>query len=181
MARDASTTVGEDELVRAARGGDNDARAELVRRYQPPAYGLAVRLLGSREEARDAVQEAFLRAFRQMHSLQGAFGPWFFRILVNLCYDTRRRRRRARVVPLNGEERADDEPDFALRELVRLALARLPERYQTVLLLRDVQGFSTAETAEALGTTEGTARVLLLRARRRLAQILEELERSEHR
>ncbi|NOZ56791.1 MAG: sigma-70 family RNA polymerase sigma factor [Calditrichaeota bacterium] len=180
MADDAST-VDEHELIAAALKGDDRAREELARRARARAYRVAFRLLGSSEDARDAVQEAFLKAFRHLKSLRGErFEPWFTKIVVNVCLDERRRRRRAILLPLETDGPASRDADFALRNLVRRALALLPDRYRAVLVLRDVEGYSTRETAELLGLEEGTTRVLLLRARRRLADTLRELDGSEH-
>ncbi len=169
----------EEELVRLSVAGDRDARELLVRRYERSAFRVAYHLLGSNDDARDAVQESFYRALKRLSSLRGRFGPWFFRILTNVCTDERRRRRRAAILPLTGTERAEPNPDFDLRSLVREALRLLPERYRTVIVLRDIEGFSSRETAEMLGINEGAARVLLLRARRRLADLIGQLEEGQ--
>ena len=169
-------------LLRRCRAGDRDAFGELVRRHEDKAFRVAYRFLNSVEDARDAVQEAFLRAYRSLRSLRGdRFEPWFMKILVNLCTDERRRRSRVVLTGLVGDERAQEATDYDLRSLIRSALARLPARYRQVLILRDVEGYSTRETSEILGLTEVTARVLLLRARRRLAEEMEKLERSGRR
>ncbi len=177
---DDASTLGEHELVAAALDGDRRARDELARRTVTRAYRVALRLLDSPEDARDAVQEAYLKAFRHLTSLRGErFEPWFTKILVNVCLDERRRRRRAVLLPLEPHTPVDRDTDFALRSLVRRALALLPQRYRAVLVLRDVEAYSTRETAKLLGVEEGAVRVLLLRARRRLAEVLRELDRSE--
>lgn len=169
----------EDELVRRGAMGDRKAQELLVRRYEEVALRFAHRMLGSSDEARDAVQEAFYRALSHLPDLHGRFGPWFFRILSNVCTDQYRKRRRTALLPLNGSERANPDPDHTLRALVRQALQLLPERYRTVIALRDLEGFSTQETADLLGIREGAVRVLLFRARQRLATVIRELEEDQ--
>ena len=162
----------------------------LFRAQRRRLWGLAYRLTGSAEDAEDVVQEAFVRlAARPPDAPLEAGGPWLARVATNLGIDAlRRRRRRAYVGPwlpspvegLDGEElddRPSEGPDpevrYGLAESASyaflLALEALSPRQRAVLLLRDVLGHSAREAAEAIGASEGSVRVLHLRARRALA------------
>jgi RNA polymerase sigma-70 factor (ECF subfamily) len=162
-------------LVRRAQRGDRLAFERLVDRHQHRLFTLAARTLGSRSEAEDAVQEAFLRAWRNLGSFRGTalFSTWLYRICVNAAHDLRERR-----VP-EPAEAAETTPDtrdrFVDRELsgeLQRALAELDDDQRRTVVLCDVLGCSYAEAAEALEVAEGTVKSRLFRARRELAQRL---------
>lgn len=176
----------EKKLIAKARTGDAEAFAEIVRENEKLLYTLALRLLGSREDAADAVQEAFLKAFTGLGSFreESKLSSWLCRILNNACVDILRKRKE--TAPLGGgteEEEAAEIPDERfdpvvvlekadLRERVRAALSLLPEGFRAPLLLREYGGLSYAEIAEALSLDAGTVKTRIFRARKKLCAIL---------
>jgi RNA polymerase sigma-70 factor (ECF subfamily) len=181
---------GWEALARVA-AGDAAAFAALVDQHQRRLFRLCERLLGDAEEARDAVQEVFLKAFRKAGDFrpQGQVYTWLYRIAVNHCLNRLRRRRLVQFVRLSstpeGEEGeappfdpADPAPDPAAAlaarrrwQATRRAIARLPPNQQAVLVLVRFEGLSYRETAAALGITEGAVESRLVRAMRRLASV----------
>jgi RNA polymerase sigma-70 factor (ECF subfamily) len=171
----------ERDLVERARSGDRDAFAGLVWRHQDAVYTLASRLVGP-DLAADVAQEALIRAWRALPRFRGeaAFSTWLHRITVNTAWTMRKRAARHAAEPIDdgiadlrpGPEHAAELVD--IRAALRRALARLSDGQRAVVVLRDVYGWSNAETAHELGITRTTAKVRLHRARRRLSEILEE-------
>jgi RNA polymerase sigma-70 factor (ECF subfamily) len=189
--------LGDREAVARAKKGDRDAFRILVERYQGRVFRLALRVLRDREQARDAVQDAFLKAYVNLGSFEGrsSFYTWLYRLVMNLCLDARRRDHSARFVetPEPGdlerlastEERAVDDgyraheesPEATLgRGELRAALGRaideLPEAARETLILREVEGLSYAEIAETLAIPKGTVMSRLHYARRRVQELL---------
>jgi RNA polymerase sigma-70 factor (ECF subfamily) len=166
--------------------GNRNAFARIVERYTPLLYSLAFRMLGRGEEAQEAVQEIFLRAFRALprFRLERRFHPWLYTIALNYLRTVARRQRRRRglrLVRLGNEldtvaDRGELAAAAAEREdgerLAQEALAGLPPLYREVFLLREVEGLSVRDTAEALGVPEGTVKVRLHRARQELVRRL---------
>ncbi|HSP15338.1 MAG TPA: sigma-70 family RNA polymerase sigma factor [Thermoanaerobaculia bacterium] len=170
-------------FVAALRAGDEDAFETLVRTRTPALLKTARRFLRSEEDARDAVQEAFVLLFRSVERFEGnaQLSTWLHRILVNCCLmklRTRRRHPEEEIDVEKVERSASPEPaDMALqraelRDVVRASIDRLPDRYRVVVLLRDVEELSTEETARVLDTTAGAVKVRLHHARRALKTIL---------
>jgi RNA polymerase sigma-70 factor, ECF subfamily len=162
-------------LLRAHVAGDRDAFAELVRRHRDRLWAVALRTLGDREDAADALQEALISAYRSAHRFRGesAVTTWLHRIVVNACLDRVRRRTARPTVALADTEPAPVAPvdsDTALD--VRAALARLPVEQRTALVLVDVQGYSVVEAAAILEVAEGTVKSRCARGRARLAALL---------
>jgi RNA polymerase sigma-70 factor, ECF subfamily len=169
-----------DELVAAARSGDRDAFAELVRRTHAETYTLARRLVSNEDDARDVVQEAYLRAYRAMGRFRGdaQFTTWLYRITANCASTHLGRRKRHRHEPLDEEvDVADTRPEHdpaaiaaagSLRDRLEVAIAALPPRLRAVVVLRDIYDLSHAQVAAELGISESAAKVRLHRARRRL-------------
>ncbi len=162
-------------LVRRAQRGDRLAFERLVDRHQHRLFTLAARTVGSRGDAEDAVQEAFLRAWRNIGSFRGGslFSTWLYRICVNAAHDLRERRV---PEPVEAEETVRDPRDrFLERELsgdLQQALNSLDDDQRRTVVLCDVLGCSYAEAAEAMDVAEGTVKSRLFRARRELAQRL---------
>jgi RNA polymerase sigma-70 factor (ECF subfamily) len=152
----------------------------LVERYAPQARRVAHAVLGDPDEADDAAQDGFLSALVKLgqYDARRPFGPWLMRIVANAATDRRRRRQVRRVEPLDpglvgGGPRPDIEAVRSeLGERLRAALAELPPRRRTAVVLFDVEGYSHAEIAEMLGIPEGTVRSEVFHARRRLRALL---------
>ncbi|MGC4797640.1 RNA polymerase sigma factor SigM [Micromonospora saelicesensis] len=172
------------ELLRAHAAGDRDAFAELFHRHRDRLWAVALRTLGDREEAADALQDALLSAHRAAARFRGdsAVTTWLHRIVVNACLDRIRRRQAHPTVPLPDGNRADDgtgglEPAAPVTDhdtvlVVREALAALPLEQRAALVLVDVQGYPVAEVARILGVAEGTVKSRCARGRARLAVLL---------
>lgn len=168
------------ELLRAHSAGDPDAFGELVRRHRDRLWAVALRTLGDREEAADALQDAFISAFRATAGFRGdsAVTTWLHRIVVNACLDRVRRRVSRPAVPL--PEAGPDEPveprdAMAERDLaltIDEALAQLPIEQRSAIVLVDVHGYSVADTAVILDIAEGTVKSRCARGRGRLAVLL---------
>ena len=190
------------DLVAALRDGHQAAFEHLVRTYGGRLLAVTRRLLTEEEDARDAVQETFLRAFRSLGSFEGGslLSTWLHRIAVNTALMKLRSRRRKPSESIEGllpgfredghfaerfqswSEAPDDEAARKEREvMVRKAIDELPEQYRTVLLLRDIEEMGTAEVAEALGVTPNAVKLRLHRARQALRTLLAPRFRSPSR
>ena len=169
-------------LVERAAAGEREAFDEVVRRTHRDAYGLAYRLTGHEEDARDVVQDAYLRAYRALGSFRhdARFSTWLYRIVAN-CASThtgRRRRNRHEVLPDDSqvpEVRADHDPveiseATDLRRRVDAAVQDLPPRLRAVVVLRDTYDLPHEAIAEELGISVSAAKVRLHRARRQLRE-----------
>jgi RNA polymerase sigma-70 factor (ECF subfamily) len=170
---------GLDDVVAAARRGDPEAFSALVRGTYDAMYTLAYRLTGNEEDARDVVQEAYLRAYRGVGQFRGEsrVATWLYRITANCAATHVGRRRRHRHEPLDATaEPADpgvaDPADRAvatdLRVTLEAAIAALPPKLRAVVVLRDVYDLPHEAIAAELGITETAAKVRLHRARRAL-------------
>ncbi len=176
------------------RAGYEEARAALVRKYGGRMLTVARRFLGREEDSADAVQDAFLAAFRSLDKFQGnsSIGTWLHRIVVNSCLTKLRARSRSRAVPIDDLLPTFDETGHHARPVrswegqplalltreetrmqVRACIDRLPEAYRTVLLLRDIEDLDTEQTAEHLGITPAAVKTRLHRARQALRALLE--------
>ncbi len=175
----------ERELIRKCRAGDTRFYEPLVRAYEPAGLRLAVAMMGNTEDARDALQDAFVKAHEALHrfDLRKPFGPWFFQILRNQCRD-KLRSRRARFKMEALDERLELRPDdlergperirqrSAARELLWQALEHIGNEHREILVLKELQGFRYAEIAQILEIPEGTVASRLYHARHALKQAL---------
>jgi RNA polymerase sigma-70 factor (ECF subfamily) len=180
----------EESLITRSRQGDLDSFNRLVEHYQRPVYNLCLRMLGSREAAEDAAQEAFIAAYRAIGTFRGAtpgFRAWLFRIGSNACYDELRRRRSRPAVSLDAPAGEGQRPldvahpgptldEHAQRlELVRCiqdALAALPPDQRLAVILCDVHGFNYDEIAQVTRASLGTVKSRISRGRARLRALL---------
>ncbi len=181
----------EEELIRRAAQGDQDAFAELLELHQGKVYSLTLRMVENPEDAAELTQETFFNAWRGLPRFHGEskFSTWLYRLATNAAIDFLRkekRRRTARITPLvapDGSEPAADIPDHRftpqgelerkeLRQAIERGLGRLSEEHRQVLLLREVGGLSYGEIAQALSIEEGTVKSRISRARMALRQAL---------
>jgi RNA polymerase sigma-70 factor, ECF subfamily len=167
-------------LVAQTLSGERDAFGALVERYAAQARRVARAVLGDPDDADDAAQDGFLSALVKLaqYDARRPFGPWLMRIVANAATDRRRRRTVRRAEPLDTSlVGGGPRPDAAavrseLGDRLRSALAELPERRRTAVVLFDVEGYSHAEIAGILGIPEGTVRSEVFHARRRLRTLL---------
>ena len=164
-------------LVLAAQRGEREAFSELVRTHERRAYAVARAIVVNHEDAEDAVQEAFLHAYRALHRFlpDQAFGAWLHRIVANAALDITRRRkvRDADELPETVASPFRDPAESSeLRRRLQEALETLPARQRAVIVLHDVEGFKHAEIGQTLGIPEGTARSDLHYARSHLREVL---------
>ena len=178
----------EQRLVAAARGGDEGAFEALVRLYEKRVFALAVRMCGSREDAAEASQEAFLAAWQGLAFFRGesSFSTWLYRLTSNACVDLLRRegRHRAAAGPsLDDEEAGLDVPDQTLspqdeaerrelRESIDRGLEALTPEHRQVLVLREMHQLSYDEIANVLSLDVGTVKSRISRARKQLRNFL---------
>src|SRR6202142_3896824 len=181
----------ESTLVHAAKAGDISAFEELVRRYDRNVFRIAQHITQNREDAEDVVQDAFLKAFQNLGQFQGQskFYTWLVRIAVNEALMRLRRRRPERMVSLDEDVKTEEDSmprevaDWSpnpeqqynqaeLKEILSKTIQGLPPSFRTVFVLRDVEGLSTEETADALDLSIPAVKSRLLRARLQLRERL---------
>jgi RNA polymerase sigma-70 factor, ECF subfamily len=176
------------ELLARHVEGDPEAFGELVRRHRDRLWAVAIRTLGDREEAADAVQDALISAYRAAHTFRGqsAVTTWLHRITVNACLDRARKAASRRVQLTDDTERLDlllephesaalpAERQDLNRQLVA-ALSQLPAEQRAALVLVDMQGYPVAEAAEVLGIAVGTVKSRCARGRARLLPLVTHL------
>ncbi len=188
-----SNDLDEQALVAALKAGDRAACAVMVKRFSPRIYRVALKLMGDPDEAEEVLQETFISACQHVRDFEGrsSLGTWLYRIATNAGL-MRLRRRKLETVSIDDPVELEDgevaprqlidwgwNPEkHALNEELRRvmdeAIAALPETLRATFILRDIEGLSTAETAETLGISESAAKVRLHRARMRLREYLTE-------
>jgi RNA polymerase sigma-70 factor (ECF subfamily) len=178
----------ERELIRKCKTGDSRFYEPLVRAYEKPGLRLALGMLGNLEDAKDALQNAFVKTFEALarFDLRRPFGPWFFQILRNQCRDQlRSRKARFRLEALDERlELKPADPETGpvrlrerakAREILWEALERIGDEHREILILKELQGFRYGEIAAILEIPEGTVASRLYHARRALKEALEEI------
>jgi RNA polymerase sigma-70 factor (ECF subfamily) len=183
------------ELVAAARRGDRDAFRTLFERYHRRAYALAFGVLRHQDDALDVVQDAFIKAHKYLDKFEGnsSFYTWLYRIVMNLAIDHLRKHRRVKPVELDEqhlEERAGDDAllptilggnpgralmDKEIRARIDQALGALSENHRAVLVMRELEGLSYEEMAQAMGCSKGTIMSRLFHARKNMQRQLVDL------
>ncbi len=178
----------EDELrlIQDVLAGDTDRFEDLVHAHERGVYNLCLRMLGNEQDAMDASQESFFRAYRALESFRGdsKFSVWLYRLTSNVCLDMLRRRPAAPSLSLTDEEERElplpdtgPSPQEALerkelRQAVRRGLTALPPEFRQVLILREINGLSYEEIGAAVGLEAGTVKSRIFRARKKLAAAL---------
>jgi RNA polymerase sigma-70 factor (ECF subfamily) len=189
--------VDDRELVESARKGDRDAFRTLFERYHRRAYALAFGVLRHQDDALDVVQDAFIKAHKYLDKFEGnsSFYTWLYRIVMNLAIDHLRKHRRTRPVELDeqhleeGSSTGDDSLlpkilganpgrallDKEIRKRIDEALGELSENHRAVLVMRELEGLSYEEMAQAMGCSKGTIMSRLFHARKNMQKRLADL------
>lgn len=174
------------DLVAMTLRGNPEAFATLVERYDRAVYHLAYRTLHDVEDARDAAQEAFFKAFRSLRTfkLGSKFSTWIFAITYHACCDRLNRRKRyaSDELPERADAARGPEHEVIARDeasRLRAAIDTLPEKYRTVVTLFHLQGRQYEEIATVLGLPMGTVKTHLFRAKEQLRRLLREMEVTE--
>ena len=177
----------EAELLAACRRRDIRAFEQVYRAHGPRLKSMAYHIVGSRQDAEDAVQETFLKFYRGIHGFHGqsSIGTWLCRILINTAYDLTRKRQRERApldLPGNSPVNSRGEPaavqnHLALKVALEDALRRIHPKHRMVFLLFEVEGLRHAEIAAILEVPEGTSKAWLSEAKKELRQLLTETPR----
>jgi RNA polymerase sigma-70 factor (ECF subfamily) len=175
-------------LVRRTLAGDTAAFEQIVVRYERRVMTLSLRLLRAVDDAQDATQEVFLRAFKYIHrlDLQRPIEPWLMRMTVNACRDISRKKLRrhhsfSEIPAVDADPRDEAKDPYAgfaweqQRQMLWKALEGLPEKERMAVILRDVEGFTTTEVAEILGSSEGTVRSQICRGRLRIKEAMDHM------
>jgi len=166
------------------RKGDRNAQMELYYRYYKAMYNTSLRILGRTDDAEDAMQEAFIKAFRRLTEFEGrsGLGIWLKRIVINTSIDKLRKRRKLMEAELSegntpGEEdetsASEKEEDIEIQaEQIRKAIMQLPEGYRIVVSLHLLEGYDHEEIGKILGISNSTVRSQFARGRKKLTEIL---------
>lgn len=177
----APLTPSDGDLVARVLNGDRDAYAGLLARHQDGLYRHAIRMVGAPDVAADLIQSALIKAYTNLARCREPerFGSWLFRILSNRCKDYLKSRRRRDTSleeswPDEAPDPAEDAARAELRRAVAAALDRLPASQREAFVLKHVEGLSYEEIAERLGTSVGSLKMRVFRARDTLQELLEE-------
>jgi RNA polymerase sigma-70 factor, ECF subfamily len=169
-------------LVVRARGGDTSAFEELLKTHEQLVLRTAVRILGRREDARDAAQEVFLRLYRNLNRIREDtdLRPWLYTVTVNVCRSMERKRSRLPVTALESDDYPAAGPDGVesidaerRRRWVGAAIGRLTEAERTAVVLRDIEGLSSEQAGEVLGRSAATIRSQIASARSKIRNFCE--------
>ena len=168
-------------IDQAAKADRLAAFESLMRQYERLVLVTALRLLGNLADAQDAAQEVFLRLYRNLDKVEAerAIAAWLYRVTVNVCHDRHRRRRESQPiedavdVPAAGPDPQQSTTDAERRRVLHMSLRMLPERERAALVLRDLEGLSTEEVAQVLGSSPATVRSQISSARVKVKDYVE--------
>lgn len=176
--------ISENTLIDMCRKGDRNAQMELYYRYYRAMYNTSLRILGRSDDAEDAMQEAFIKAFRRLTEFEGrsGLGLWLKRIVINTSIDKLRKRRKLMEAELSEESTPEEEDETSVSdkdedieiqaEQIRKAILQLPEGYRIVVSLYLLEGYDHEEIGKILGISNSTARSQFARGRKKLIEIL---------
>ena len=181
----------EHELVKSSKRGDVKAFETLIESYQKKVYNIALKMMGNPEDANDLAQESFIRVFKSIDKFkeQSSFSTWIYRITTNICLDELRKRKNKKTFSIDEDIKYNDIeiprqiqdegplPEDILEsketsQIVRKAINCLSDQHKTVLVLRDIEGFSYEEICKITNCPEGTVKSRINRARSALKDIL---------
>ncbi|MEO0094587.1 MAG: RNA polymerase sigma factor [candidate division WOR-3 bacterium] len=178
----------DEALVQAIKDGDCEAFAPLIERYKLSIYRLVYRMVHNREDAEDLVQEIFIKAYNGIKDFKSGnkFFPWLSRIAVNHTLNFIKKEKKIDVQPLEWAENYNDGKNDPveiveqkmLKEKIARAMARLPEEYRVILILRVEEELSYEEISQSLNIPRGTVMSRLARARQRLREIFEDMNKG---
>ncbi|KJF27839.1 RNA polymerase subunit sigma-24 [Clostridium aceticum] len=181
----------EDVLIEKARRGDIESFELLIEAYQKKAFNIAYRILGNLEDANDVTQEALVKVYRSIHNFKGnsSFSTWLYSIVNNVCIDFIRKNKKAKLLYIDGQQEqgayTKELPDemntpeclFEKNEVKRMvhdAINQLNYEQRTIIVLRDIQGFSYQQIAEMLEISVGTVKSRINRGRNHLKLLISE-------
>ncbi len=184
-------TLSDNELIEKFQGGDQDSYVELISRYTEKVFNLALRLTRNQEDAEEVIQDVFLTVYRKIDAFEGkaAFSSWLYRITVNTAFMALRKRKQHPTISMEeinpaikeswtGPSSAQRDVNYIstrhqMREVVEGAIAKLPEEYRAIFLLRDVDGLSNQEVGEILHLSVPAVKSRLHRSRLMLRRKLQ--------
>jgi RNA polymerase sigma factor (sigma-70 family) len=168
-------------IIENCKKGDHKAQVELYKRYYRNMYNVSMRILNHSAEAEDAMQEAFIAAFRQLDSFRGevSFGSWLKRIVINRSIDQLRKKKIAfedmsKLANRPADETVDFEEEVTC-EMIKKAIAALPDNYRVVLSLFLLEGYDHEEIADIMKISNGSSRIIYHRAKEKLKAVLMEM------
>ena len=176
--------LSDEEIVNKILCGETALFEVLMRKYNERLYRISLSIVNDGDAAEDIMQTAYINAYRQLRNFEGrsSFGTWLTRILINesLLYKKREQRTQQLVMETTFTDEHDETPlsgllNKELKDILEKAVARLPEKYRVVFVMREVQGMSTDETMEALDLGESNVKMRLIRAKEMLRESLQNL------
>ena len=176
--------LSDEEIVNKILCGETALFEVLMRKYNERLYRIGLSIVNDGDAAEDIMQTAYINAYRQLRNFEGrsSFGTWLTRILINesLLYKKREQRTQQLVMETTFTDEHDETPlsgllNKELKDILEKAVARLPEKYRVVFVMREVQGMSTDETMEALDLGESNVKMRLIRAKEMLRESLQNL------
>ncbi|TCO80012.1 RNA polymerase sigma factor [Marinisporobacter balticus] len=182
----------EKSLIEKSQQGDIESFEFLIKEHQKLAFNIAYRILGNIEDAKDATQDAFIKTYKSLYKFKGEsnFSTWLYKIVTNTCLDLLRKRKVQNTYSYDGQVETQDgkivrelhdekhSPEIIVqrrecKKNIQDAIRCLSENHKTVIVLRDIQGFSYEDISKMLGCSEGTIKSRISRARQALKEVIE--------